>query len=184
MTTSRIGDDGVCTVWQDGDIATRFHRTSQGWRNTGVRDWRRARPWCSYLKDPARFCTLWLNFQKKFKQCTNISFGNLLVVQIYVVHLLSAVGVCTVCVWFFLPFVCLITLFVGAKTKRFTFRLHFVDLLKIMQCISSINSAHSYSFRVDAATVPVSQMVICVLSDRWQFNAKQTRWRLFSKNRY
>lgn len=68
--------------------------------------------------------------KKKFKQCTNISFGNLLVVQIYVVHLFSAVGVCTVCVWFFLPFVCLITLFVGAKTKRFTFRLHFVDLLK------------------------------------------------------
>lgn len=130
MTTSRIGDDGVCTVWQDGDIATRFHRTSQGWRNTRVRDWRRARPLCSYLKDPARFCTEWLNFQKKFKQCTNISFGNLLVVQIYVVHLFSAVGVCTVCVWFFLPFVCLITLFVGAKTKRFTFRLHFVDLLK------------------------------------------------------
>lgn len=55
----------------------------------------------------------------------------LLVVQIYVVYsyLVLLVRALYVCGSFYSLYV-LITLFVGAKTKRFTFRLHFVDLLE------------------------------------------------------
>lgn len=52
-------------------------------------------------------------------------------VQIYVVYsyLVLLVRALYVCGSFYSLYV-LITLFVGAKTKRFTFRLHFVDMLE------------------------------------------------------
>lgn len=157
MTTSRIGDGGVCTVWQDGDITTSSHVHLRAGETPGSETGE------EQGRDAVIFKTLpdillygWtlkkikfllkktlLSLFKKNPEYTKSYMVFLLVVQIYVVYsyLVLLVRALYACVWFFLLFVCLNHLVCGCKDQEVHFSPPFCRFVGkhwdvIMQCIS------------------------------------------------
>lgn len=159
MTTSRIGDGGVCTVWQDGDITTSSHVHLRAGETPGSETGE------EQGRDAVIFKTLpdillygWtlkkikfllkktlLSLFKKPPEYTKSYMVFLLVVQIYVVlvysYLVLLVRALCACVWFFLLFVCLNHLVCGCKDQEVHFSPPFCRFVGkhwdvIMQCIS------------------------------------------------
>lgn len=157
MTTSRIGDGGVCTVWQDGDITTSSHVHLRAGETPGSETGEeQGRDAVIFKTLPDILLYSWTlkkksnSFLKKryYLSLKNLEYTKsymvfLLVVQIYVVYsyLVLLVRALYACVWFFLLFVCLNHLVCGCKDQEVHFSPPFCRFVGkhwdvIMQCIS------------------------------------------------